>query len=252
MTSVLYPKYVQTCLDAKPILFITGCTAASPAVITTSTVHGLASNDKVAVTGSALSGISGIADGFYFVSVPSTTTLGLYTTTGPATATTSTGTYTSGGEVLLKDALLRKAIGLVRWGVGSAGSNPYGDDIKMAFINVTGAGTLYTYSASHQFMNDVVPSGATLTSDLPAGAVWAVSPVLDTKTTTSGTATSSTITFTSVSPAGSTVEACILFKDTGTLATSPVIAYLDSGTVTGLPVTANGGNIQYSSLSFTL
>ena len=47
------------------------------------------------------------------------------------------------------------------------------------------------------------------------------------------------ITFTSVS--GPSIEAIILFADTGTESTSPLIAYID--TATGLPITPNGGDI---------
>jgi hypothetical protein len=35
----------------------------------------------------------------------------------------------------------------------------------------------------------------------------------------------------------------VIYVDTGTAATSPLVAYIDSG-VTGLPVTPNGGNIS--------
>ena len=37
------------------------------------------------------------------------------------------------------------------------------------------------------------------------------------------------------------IEAIIIFKDTGNNATSPLIAYID--TATGLPITPNGGDI---------
>ena len=40
---------------------------------------------------------------------------------------------------------------------------------------------------------------------------------------------------------GDPSEALLIYKDTGTEATSPLIAYID--TATGLPVTPNGGNI---------
>jgi hypothetical protein len=47
------------------------------------------------------------------------------------------------------------------------------------------------------------------------------------------------VTFTAVS--GASVESVNIFKDTGTPATSNLIAYFDTGT--GLPVTPNGGDI---------
>ena len=47
------------------------------------------------------------------------------------------------------------------------------------------------------------------------------------------------VTFPEVS--GNSVEAIVLFKDTGDPATSPLIAFIDSGT--GIPVSPNGGDI---------
>jgi hypothetical protein len=55
-----------------------------------------------------------------------------------------------------------------------------------------------------------------------------------------GSADADDVTFTSVG-AGLIVRAYVLFKYTGNLATSPLILYVDSAT--GLPITANGGNI---------
>ena len=45
--------------------------------------------------------------------------------------------------------------------------------------------------------------------------------------------------FTSVT--GASIEAIVLYKDTGTDSTSPLIAFID--TATGLPITPNGGDI---------
>ena len=47
------------------------------------------------------------------------------------------------------------------------------------------------------------------------------------------------MTFTDVT--GASIEAIIIYSDTGTEATSPLIAYID--TATGLPITPNGGDI---------
>jgi len=47
------------------------------------------------------------------------------------------------------------------------------------------------------------------------------------------------MTFTSVT--GASIEAIVLYKDTGTDSTSPLIAFID--TATGLPITPNGGDI---------
>ena len=49
------------------------------------------------------------------------------------------------------------------------------------------------------------------------------------------------VTFTAVS--GASVEALVIYIDTGNTATSRLVAYIDTG-VTGLPVTPNGGDIS--------
>lgn len=76
-------------------------------------------------------------------------------------------------------------------------------------------------------------------SDIPSGARIATSSNLTTKTSTKGVADADDVTFTSVSGAQS--EAIVLYKDTGTAGTSPLILFADN--YTGLPVTPNGANI---------
>ena len=76
-------------------------------------------------------------------------------------------------------------------------------------------------------------------SDIAAGARIATSAVLTSKTATGGVADAADPTFPSVT--GATVEAVVLYKDTGTASTSRLICYIDTGT--GLPVTPNGGDI---------
>jgi hypothetical protein len=98
------------------------------------------------------------------------------------------------------------------------------DTIKAALIDT---GT-YTYSTAHEYYSDlsgVVGTPQTITT-----------PALLSDITFDG----DNVTYTSVS--GATVEAIVIYKDTGTAGTSPLIAYLDTS-VTGLPVTPNGGNI---------
>ncbi len=86
----------------------------------------------------------------------------------------------------------------------------------------------YTFSQTHDFLDDV-----------PAGARVATSGNLANKTSTAGVADADDIVFTAVT--GDTAEALIIFADTGTASTSRLIAYID--TVTGFPVTPNGGDI---------
>lgn len=77
------------------------------------------------------------------------------------------------------------------------------------------------------------------TTTVPAAARVAVSGNLASKTSTLGVANAANVTFTAVT--GDPSEALIIWKDSGTPATSYLIAYID--TATGLPVTPNGGDI---------
>jgi phage tail sheath gpL-like len=86
----------------------------------------------------------------------------------------------------------------------------------------------YTYSSAHDFYADL------------SGVVGTESGALASKTVTNGTFDAADITFSAVT--GNTVEAIVLFVDTGNAATDALIAYIDSGT--GLPVTPNGGDIS--------
>ncbi|TXH45413.1 MAG: hypothetical protein E6Q97_31685 [Desulfurellales bacterium] len=90
----------------------------------------------------------------------------------------------------------------------------------------------YTYSAAHNFLDDVA-----------AGARIAVSGAMTGKTFASvatGVFDADDVTFSSVS--GASVEAIILYVHTGVEATSRLLAYIDTG-VTGLPFTPSGGNV---------
>lgn len=99
------------------------------------------------------------------------------------------------------------------------------DTIKVLLVD-TGAYTPQT--AVHQYLADVGVSSRI------AGPVTLVS-----KSTTGGAADAADITFPSVS--GNSIEAIIIYKDTGAENTSPLIAFID--TATGLPITPNGGDI---------
>lgn len=86
----------------------------------------------------------------------------------------------------------------------------------------------YTYSATH---NTLV--------DLPAASRVA-SVNLASKTNADGLLDAADATFTAVT--GDVSEALVIAKNTGTESTSWLILFLDTS-VTGLPVTPNGGNI---------
>ena len=98
-------------------------------------------------------------------------------------------------------------------------------NVKVVLIDTTD----YTYSATHDFLDDVA-----------AAARVATSGNLTTKTVTNGTFDADNVTFSAVS--GDSVEAFIIYIDTGVETTSRLVAYIDTGQ-TGLPVTPNGGDI---------
>lgn len=97
--------------------------------------------------------------------------------------------------------------------------------VKAALIDLG----VYTYSAAHDFWDDAV-----------AGVVGTPQTIANT-TVANGLFDGDDVSFTAVT--GATVEAIIIYVDTGVAATSTLILYLDTG-VTGLPVTPNGGNIS--------
>lgn len=99
------------------------------------------------------------------------------------------------------------------------------DTIKVVLIDTAD----YTFSQSDEFFDDV--AGA---------AIVGTAQTLGTKTSTAGVADAADVVFSAVS--GDVCEALIIYKDTGSAATSPLIAYID--TATGLPVTPNGGDIN--------
>ncbi len=82
---------------------------------------------------------------------------------------------------------------------------------------------------SHQYLTNI-----------PGGARIATSSALTTSLPGAGVADASDITFTSVT--GSQVTQFVVYRDTGTEATSQLVAYFD--TATNLPITPNGGDIS--------
>ncbi len=99
------------------------------------------------------------------------------------------------------------------------------DNIKVVLVDVAD----YTVSIdTHEFLSDVASGGRVATSGNLAS-----------KTSTLGVADAADVTFSAVT--GDQSEALVIYKDTGSAATSPLIAYID--TATGLPVTPNGADI---------
>jgi hypothetical protein len=110
----------------------------------------------------------------------------------------------------------------------SASSALNGSGTTGVYCVLVDTGT-YTFSQAHQYYSDlsgIVNSEQEITS----------------KTYTSGVLDGADITFTSVT--GNSVEALVLFvKNAGANTTWRLFAYLDTS-ITGLPVTPNGGNIN--------
>jgi hypothetical protein len=99
------------------------------------------------------------------------------------------------------------------------------DTIKALLVDTAN----YTVSIdTHEFL-----------SDIAAGARIGTATALASKSSALGVADANDTTFSSVS--GATVEAIVLYRDSGTEGTSALIAYID--TATGLPFTPNGGDV---------
>ena len=97
--------------------------------------------------------------------------------------------------------------------------------VKVALVDTA----VYTYNTAHQFLSSLT------------GTVGTAQTIPATKTLTDGVfKTTGTNTFTAV-PGTTSIEALVLYVDTGSSATSPLVAYLDTNV--GLPVTSNGGDI---------
>ena len=99
------------------------------------------------------------------------------------------------------------------------------DTIKAVLVDT---GTYTVNLSAHEFL-----------SDIGTGARISTSGAFTGKSTAGGAADANDVTFTSVT--GASIEAIVLYKDTGTDSTSPLIAFID--TATGLPITPNGGDI---------
>lgn len=99
-----------------------------------------------------------------------------------------------------------------------------GQTVKVALVT---AG--YTYSGANQYYSSV------------SASVVGTPQTLGNKTFTDGVFDADDVTFLAVS--GSQVVSLVIYIDTGNPATSPLVAFIDSG-VTNLPVTPNGGDIS--------
>ena len=115
------------------------------------------------------------------------------------------------------------------------------DDIRAWLVrtNQMAQTNYYTPDPAHEFAVSISGTTAGVVAGGANGLslTWVSTP---TKVTALGAADADDVTFTSVG-AGLIVRAYVLFKYTGSLATSPLILFVDQAT--GLSITANGGNI---------
>lgn len=98
------------------------------------------------------------------------------------------------------------------------------DEIRCVLVDTA----LYTFSALHSML-----------SDIPAGARVATSSAFTSKTVSGasgGWCDADDITFTALT--GASIEALVIYKNTGVASTSPLLVYFD--TITGLPFTPSG------------
>lgn len=106
------------------------------------------------------------------------------------------------------------------------------DTIKVAAVNTSTSGSNYTVNlATDQYL-----------SVIPSAAIIATSSALTSPTVTNGVARAANVTYSSVT--GNRIDALVIYKDTGSAATSPLLAYVDTGT--GLPLVPNGGSVEIS------
>lgn len=102
------------------------------------------------------------------------------------------------------------------------------DNIKVCLVEGYTAN-----AATHDFLDDVTGDGG--------GTIVATSGNLASKTATAGVADAADITFSEV-PSGDPCDHLVIYKDTGSAATSNLIGVID--TATGLPLTPNGGDVS--------
>jgi hypothetical protein len=104
-----------------------------------------------------------------------------------------------------------------------AGHNWGSANIRCVLVDLA----LYTYDPAHEFL-----------SDIPVGARVATSGNFTGKTDTAGVADADDVTF--VGLTGATIEAVVIYVDTGVAATSRLLVFVD--TASGLPITPSGGD----------
>lgn len=108
----------------------------------------------------------------------------------------------------------------------ASGGNLVAGTVKALLVDTA----TYTYSAAHEFLTSV-----------PGGARVGTAVTLGSKTVTNGVFDAADASFTGL-VAAPTIEAIVLYVDTGSEATSYLVCYID--TATGLPVSAGAVQVD--------
>jgi hypothetical protein len=131
------------------------------------------------------------------------------------------------GLFLLENTLANALYDSGRESFLSADIDWLADNIKVCLVEGYTAD-----AATHDFLDDITGGGG--------GTIVATSGNLANKTATDGVADADDVTLEEV-PSGDPCEHLVIYKDTGSAATSNLIAVID--TATGLPLTPNGGDV---------
>ncbi len=110
----------------------------------------------------------------------------------------------------------------------------------------TAATSLVSSNIKHALVTSAYNSADKFLSDLTGVVTSTTTPVNMTgKTVTNGVFNCDDWSWPSVA-GGSTVIGVVTYIDTGTATTSMLCAYLDSTNVSGLPLSTNGGDVNYT------
>jgi hypothetical protein len=137
----------------------------------------------------------------------------------------------------LYDFARRKLLsGEVVWASADNNNTPGPNPIRVCLVR-TGAGN-YTFSAAHDNMSQI----AGFIGNTSAGSATAIATLTNPLTTAQGAADGDDVTFSQVT-SGQTINAIVIYLEISSVnqALNLPVAFID--TATGLPITANGGDI---------
>jgi hypothetical protein len=125
----------------------------------------------------------------------------------------------------------------------TGGFNLSSANIKVALVQISGSGSPYTANpAADQYLSAL--PGVTSTT-VPSGCIASIAGNLTSVVTANGIFGAANVTFGSVT-FSQPVGALVLYIDSGSPSSSPLIAYMDSTSYAGLPQTPTGVNIPLS------